>query len=134
MLNTVAATTNQLGNTSCGRPAPVPKLDTQEDHYFVPSPRHGLSLFLRHLAAQPRRDARVLPVLYVHGATFPSGLSIAHRFDGYSWRDALCTAGFDVWAFDFQGFGYSDRYPEMSQPAGEHRPLCRTHDASEQLE
>jgi hypothetical protein len=26
-------------------------------------------------------------VLYVHGATFPSAVSIAHRFDGRSLRD-----------------------------------------------
>jgi hypothetical protein len=36
-------------------------------------------------------------VLYVHGATFLSALSIAHRFDGKSWRDALGKAGCDVW-------------------------------------
>ena len=61
----------------------------------------------------------------VHGATFPSALSIAHRFDGYSWRDALCEAGFDVWGFDFLGYGYPDRYPEMSRPADANPSLCR---------
>jgi pimeloyl-ACP methyl ester carboxylesterase len=72
----------------------------------------------------------VLPVLYVHGATFPSGLSIAHRFDGFAWRDALCAAGFDVWGLDFQGFGHSDRYPEMEEVPDAHAALCRTEDAS----
>ena len=47
----------------------------------------GLHLHL-HLrlqpAAQPRGDA-----LYVHGATFPSALSLFFRFDGRSWADAL---------------------------------------------
>jgi pimeloyl-ACP methyl ester carboxylesterase len=61
-------------------------------------------------------------------------LSIAHRFDGYSWRDALCDAGFRVWGLDFHGFGDSDRYAEMSEPADAHGPLCRTHDACMQLE
>jgi pimeloyl-ACP methyl ester carboxylesterase len=46
----------------------------------------------------------------VHGGTFPSALSIAHRFDGRSWRDELCAAGFHVWGLDFLGFGGSDRY------------------------
>src|SRR5205823_1723019 len=78
-----------------------------------------------------RGEVRVL--LYVHGATFPSALSIAHRFHGYSWRDALCDAGFDVWGLDFHGFGSSDQYPEMNEPAEAHAPLCRTEDASEQL-
>jgi pimeloyl-ACP methyl ester carboxylesterase len=107
------------------------KLDPREDHFFIPSPRRGLHLFLRHLAPkEPRGRARV--VLYVHGATFPSALSIAHRFDGYSWRDALCEAGFDVWGFDFHGFGHSDRYPQMDEPADANAPLCRAEDAAEQ--
>jgi pimeloyl-ACP methyl ester carboxylesterase len=45
----------------------------------------------------------------------------------------LCAAGFDVWGFDFYGFGYSDRYPEMKDPAGAHPPLCTAAEASEQL-
>jgi pimeloyl-ACP methyl ester carboxylesterase len=112
----------------------VQKLDPREAHYWIGSPRPGLKLFLRHLAPMVRRDRQVRPVLYVHGATFPSGLSIAHRFDGKSWRDALCAAGFDVWGFDFLGFGHSDRYPEMDASAEAHAPLCRTEEASEQVE
>ena len=48
-------------------------------------------------------------VLYVHGATFPSALSVGFRFDGFSWADDLTQAGFDVWSFDFIGLGESDR-------------------------
>src|SRR5215471_20956887 len=87
-------------------------------------PREELSLFLRCL---PAADATASPrraVLYVHGGTFPSALSIAHRFDGTSWRDALNEAGFDVWGLDFRGFGYSDRYPDMNKPAEDSAPLC----------
>jgi pimeloyl-ACP methyl ester carboxylesterase len=109
----------------------APKLDPREQHYWIASPRAGLQLFLRHLPPAAASD-RI--VLYVHGATFPSALSIAHRFDGVSWRDALCQAGFHVWGFDFLGFGGSDRYPEMSAPADAHAPLCNAADASEQLE
>jgi pimeloyl-ACP methyl ester carboxylesterase len=110
----------------------APKLDPREDHHWIASPRPGLQLFLRHLPpAQAGAPAK--PVLYVHGATFPSALSIAHRFDGWSWRDALCAAGFDVWGFDFLGFGFSDRYAEMTAPANAGPPLCRAQDASEQL-
>jgi len=109
------------------------KLDRRETHYRTASPRHGLELFLRHLspAVTPRKGVR--PVLYVHGATFPSALSVAYRFDGYSWRDALCEAGFEVWAFDFLGYGRSDRYPEMREPPEANAPLCRAEDAAEQL-
>ena len=110
------------------------KLDPREDHFRIPGPRAGMSLFLRFLPAvksgtQPRRA-----VLYVHGATFPSALSIAHRFDGKSWRDALNDAGFDVWGLDFYGFGHSARYPEMDQPAQNHAPLGPAHDAVQQIE
>jgi pimeloyl-ACP methyl ester carboxylesterase len=112
----------------------APKLDPRERHYRILSPHRDLQLFVRHLPAVVRLEHRVRPVLYVHGATFPSALSIAHRLDGYSWRDALCEAGFDVWEFDFQGFGHSDRYPEMSESPHAHPPLCRAEDASEQVE
>jgi pimeloyl-ACP methyl ester carboxylesterase len=112
----------------------APTLDAREQHFRIPGPRQGLSLFLRFLPAahttfRPRRA-----VLYIHGATFPSALSIAHRFDGKSWRDALGEAGFDVWGLDFYGFAYSDRYPEMDQPAIDNAPLCTAEDAAKQLE
>src|SRR3954452_16085760 len=90
-------------------------------------------MVLPYLPAATGRQADVRPVTYVHGATFPSGLSIAHRFDGYSWRDALSEAGFDVWGLDFHGYGYSDRYPEMNEAAETNPPLCRAQDACEQL-
>jgi pimeloyl-ACP methyl ester carboxylesterase len=111
-----------------------PKLDAREQHFRIPSSVDGLRLFLRYLP--PPRDsmrdsARI--VLYVHGGTFPSGLSIAHRCDGRSWRDELCAAGFHVWGLDFHGFGESDRYPEMAEPAEAHPSLCRAEDASRQI-
>jgi pimeloyl-ACP methyl ester carboxylesterase len=111
----------------------APKLDPREQHFWVPGPRPGLQLFLRHLPP-PTRPAETRIVLYVHGGTFPSALSIAHRFDGYSWRDALCAAGFDVWGFDFHGFGFSDHYPEMNEPPDRHPSLCRAEDAAEQVQ
>ncbi len=107
-----------------------PLMDPRETHFRIPGPHPGLKLFVRHLPAQhPRRR----PVLYVHGATFPSAVSIAHRFDGRSWRDALNDAGFDVWAFDFHGFGASDPYSEMDDAQDRHSPLCAAEDAAEQL-
>ena len=106
------------------------RLDPRERCYCIAGPHDGLKLFLRHLPAIGKAGP---PVLYIHGATFPSALSIAHRFDGYSWRDALCDAGFDVWGLDFQGFGHSDRYPEMDGPPDSSPPLCRATDASEQI-
>jgi pimeloyl-ACP methyl ester carboxylesterase len=112
-----------------------PKLDAREEHFLIPSKRNGLSLFLRYLAPRLEAEPHGGVVLYVHGGTFPSGLSIAHRFDGRSWRDELVTSCFHCWGLDFHGFGsFSDPYPEMADPAEKHAPLGRAEDASRQLE
>ncbi|MBS0437715.1 MAG: alpha/beta fold hydrolase [Proteobacteria bacterium] len=59
-----------------------------------------------HLGAQ--RVAKPLgQVLYLHGATFPTALSVFFRFDGRSWADALNEAGFSLWGLDLPGFGAS---------------------------
>ncbi|MBV8507014.1 MAG: alpha/beta hydrolase, partial [Alphaproteobacteria bacterium] len=114
----------------------VSQLDAREEQFRIPSHHHGLSLFLRYLPPpDPPFGKEDRIVLYVHGGTFPGGLSIAHRFDGRSWRDELCAAGFHVWALDFHGFGrLSDPYPEMDRPSAETSPLCSAADASGQLE
>jgi pimeloyl-ACP methyl ester carboxylesterase len=111
-----------------------PKLDPREEHFFIPGPNNGKPLFLRLLRAQRRPDDDRRAVLYLHGATFPSAVSIAHRFEGRSWRDALCDGGFDVWGLDFQGFGHSAPYAELNEPAGAHPPLCQAADAGLQVE
>jgi pimeloyl-ACP methyl ester carboxylesterase len=106
------------------------KLDPREAHFRIASPRPGLHLFLRHLPPPDGTKPRGV-VLYVHGGTFSSALSIAHRFDGRSWRDELCDAGFHVWGLDFHGFGnLSSPYPDPNP----HTPLGRTEEASRQLE
>jgi pimeloyl-ACP methyl ester carboxylesterase len=63
------------------------------------------------------------PVLYVHGFTFPSSLSVFWKFDGRSWADALNEAGLSVWGFDFAGYGGSERYPEMGSESPHVGPL-----------
>jgi len=60
-----------------------------------------------------RSDAS--PVLFVHGATFPSALAADFPFGGVSWMETLAARGHDVWAMDFLGYGQSDRYPEMAR-------------------
>lgn len=110
------------------------RIDPREQHHRIDSPREGLSLFLRYLPPVSSRSGPPKAVLYVHGATFPSALSIAHRLDGRSWQADLAEAGFHAWGLDFLGFGDSDRYPEMSQPAQDHPALGRADSASEQVE
>jgi pimeloyl-ACP methyl ester carboxylesterase len=113
----------------------TPKLDQKEEHFHIPCHVQGLTLFLRYLPPNNARQTdRPKVALYVHGATFPSALSIAHRFDGRSWRDELADAGFHIWGLDFQGFGNSDPYPEMAVPAERNPALGRAEAASRQIE
>jgi pimeloyl-ACP methyl ester carboxylesterase len=115
------------------RPAVVALLDPREQQFRIPSCHAGVSLFLRYLPPAEGTCTQGI-VLYVHGATFPSALSIAHRFDGRSWRDELCAAGFHVWGLDFHGYGQSDPYPELAETPDAREPLCTVEDASQQLE
>lgn len=84
------------------------------------------TLLVRHMAGAGA------PVLYVHGATFPSALSVAYRFNGRSWMDDLAARGFDVWAFDFAGYGGSAR-PRSMDADRNGPPVGRTFDAAIQL-
>jgi pimeloyl-ACP methyl ester carboxylesterase len=89
----------------------------------VPAPEGGSI----HVGGQPRAGA-LCDVLYVHGATFPSDLSVFYRLDDRSWADALNEAGFSAWGLDFVGYGRSSRYP--TQAPG---PLGRADQALLQL-
>lgn len=86
-----------------------------------------------HLRCQPAPHAQG-DALYVHGATFPSDLSLFFRFDGHSWADALNDAGLNAWGLDFLGYGRSDRYPEMGDATSTAPPLGRADAAERQLE
>jgi pimeloyl-ACP methyl ester carboxylesterase len=85
------------------------------------------SLLIRHRAgAGPS-------VIYVHGATFPSALSVAYRFKSRSWMDDLQQRGFDAWAFDFAGYGGSDRPPVFDGDPRRAPPYGRAAAAVDQL-
>jgi len=71
----------------------------------------------------PTASRRGLPILILHGATFPSGNAAGWKIDGRSWMDELAAAGYDVYALDFLGYGESDRYPEMSSDVASGAPL-----------
>jgi pimeloyl-ACP methyl ester carboxylesterase len=86
------------------------------------------SLFVRR---QPLPGAPA--VLYVHGATFPSALSVGFDFGDGTWLDDLNARGFDAWAFDFAGFGESGRPAAMAEPADRHPPLGRAPEAAQQV-
>jgi len=76
-----------------------------------------LRIALHHVVAAA--PSRVMPVLVVHGATFPAANAAAWRIGGRCWLDVLAMAGHSAYALDFLGFGRSDRYPGMLRDPGE---------------
>ncbi len=82
----------------------------QKLSWILPEKDISLSLAITHCPGQGKQRP---PVLYVHGATFPSNLSVDWSFKGQpSWLENLRAAGLDAWTFDMAGFGESERYPE----------------------
>jgi pimeloyl-ACP methyl ester carboxylesterase len=96
--------------------------------FRLPATADCPSLFIRR---QPRIGFPA--VLYIHGATFPSALSVGFDFGDGSWMDDWNARGFDAWAFDFAGFGHSGRYAATAEPADRHPPLCRAPEAARQI-
>ena len=127
------AATTAVALAAAANAKDTPKNASKEETFRVLFEQNGLQIFLRHLpTANPMPTPKI--VLFVHGATFPSGLAAAFPFGGRSWMEDLSQAGFDSWALDFIGFGGSDRYPEMSQPAEGRQALGRAEIASQQIE
>ena len=109
-------------------------LDPNEKTFKVPfEGAGGLSCFLRYLPSTIKTSQRKA-VLYAHGARLASAVTIAHRFDGLSWRDDLASDGWDVWGLDYVGYGGSDRYAAMIEAPEANPPLCRAEEASQQIE
>lgn len=80
-------------------------------------PSHQPALVARVRRTEPARGNGALPVLFVHGSSFPSALSFDFRMDGQSWMDWMAARGYDVYALDFPGYGLSDRYPVTTATA-----------------
>ncbi len=113
---------------------PAPPLHAQAiEHHLpgAPAPDWRPALLLRE--QPPASGDRSRPILYVHGATFPSASSMMARFRGRSWADALNAAGFDVFALDFAGYGGSERHPAMRGADPKGPPVGRAPEAAEQI-
>jgi pimeloyl-ACP methyl ester carboxylesterase len=95
--------------------------------------------FMVREPGQPALSVYHLPgpgpaVLYIHGATFPAELSIGYRMDGRSWADDLQERGFDVWSFDFAGYGRSERPATMNANAASGYIPGRAPEVARQIE
>ena len=101
------------------------------ERYEIRDPTTGLMIAVSR--AEPNHRRSKVPIVYMHGGTFPSELAVGYRFDGVSWRDCMLDTGREVWAFDFLGFGASGRFPAMSASPIGIAPLGRTPEASAQL-
>jgi pimeloyl-ACP methyl ester carboxylesterase/heme-degrading monooxygenase HmoA len=100
---------NLLGQNSSS--VKLSKMDTLK----IESHIKGLNIGMLHLP--PKTIAGNLPVLFVHGSSFPSALSFGFRMNGLSWMDFMSENNFESFALDFLGYGNSDRYPEMQDTA-----------------
>jgi branched-chain amino acid transport system substrate-binding protein len=125
---------NGIWNVVSDTSRPVILASNVEEDIRIPFGDSGLKLFLRHMVASASGSGKRNPVLFVHGATFPSGLAAAFRFGDRSWMQDLAEHGFDVWALDFMGYGESDRYPLMTkQGSPGHTPLLQAPEAADQI-
>lgn len=68
-------------------------------------------------------------VFFVHGATY--GGRSAFGPEGFSWLDAVATAGRAASAVDVRGYGESERPPELASPAAENDPVVRASTAAQ---
>jgi branched-chain amino acid transport system substrate-binding protein len=114
--------------------APVPARRPDPERFRIPVDSMGLKVMLYHMAPTKRGEGTGRPpVLFVHGASFPTLLAAGYRFDSVSWMDDLAVRGFDVWGLDFLGYGGSDRYPEQREHPLAHPPLGRAGTAARQI-
>ena len=85
----------------------VPAIQGQPAELFVREKIHQTALDTKSAA----REA----VLMVHGGYWPGTMAFDFVHKDYSWMAALAGAGFDVFAMDMTGYGYSTR-PLMDDP------------------
>jgi pimeloyl-ACP methyl ester carboxylesterase len=115
-------------------PAIPTAIETSAQWFPVPGAVGEMALLAWRQCPPGYSPGKAPAVVYVCGATFASEQAVGFRLDGRSWADELAAAGFEVWAFDFAGYGRSDRYPEMDDPPAAGSPLGRAPVAALQLE
>jgi pimeloyl-ACP methyl ester carboxylesterase len=130
----VSVSTDTMSATLRAMPTKSAEVEQSIRPFQVPAPSGTPKLFAWRQCPPSESPGGAPAVLYVCGATFASEQAVGFRFDGRSWADELAAAGFEVWGFDFAGYGRSDRYPEMDQSPDACTPLGRAPEAADQLE
>src|SRR5258708_38627173 len=91
------------------------QFDPREEHFDLPLPVAGGTLFLSRLAPPDwERRTRRPAALYIHGPTFPSPLSHAYRSDGRAWCDAPPASDYAELMLCFLGFCRATRLGPMA--------------------
>ena len=106
------------------------KLNNVNEYDLIRTESHipGLNIALMH--KEPATPSDDSAILFLHGSSFPSALSFGFKMNGHSWVDDMTKNGYDAYALDFLGYGYSDRYPEMEinlttgNPVGRALEVC----------
>jgi pimeloyl-ACP methyl ester carboxylesterase len=107
--------------------------DVREETVRIQGPIRGMKLGLRH-AFRVGSDTPRPTVVVLHGTAVPTAGNADFAIARRSMIASIAEGGFDVWALDFYGFGESDRYPEMDEPAGRHPPLGRVEESVDQVD
>lgn len=102
----------------------IPALVTE--HFRIDSDTPGIRLYVRNKRPADLAAGTDRILLYVHGATYPSGTAFDLALDGMSWMDYIAAHGWDVWLVDLRGYGGSTRPPEMDAPAADNPPIVTT--------
>lgn len=104
----------------------VPALALVTEHITIASDTPGIKLYIRNKHPQEAAISPERILLYVHGATYPSGTAFDLQLDGMSWMDYIAGHGWDVYLVDLRGYGRSTRPAEMDQPARDNPPIVTT--------
>jgi pimeloyl-ACP methyl ester carboxylesterase len=98
-------------------------LATKTETIRIPSPIPGLEIALHHEFAVGPADRPRPIVLFSEGNLVPTAGNAGFKIDGLSWMDDLAQHGYDVWSFDYLGYGESSRYAATDSAAGD-VPSC----------
>jgi pimeloyl-ACP methyl ester carboxylesterase len=109
----------------------VPVADLQAHTVYLPAGAAGQRLAL-HCVAPAKATHRA--ALFVHGASFPTGLAAGFEFaPGDSWLAFMARRGYLACGLDFLGFGDSSRPPAMAGEAKAAPPVTRAPEAAREI-